>query len=494
MSAAPPPKRLPGLHSLQTRVLLATLAGVALALALSGWGLQHLFAQHAQRQFQAALSVHLHQLLARLNFAADGQPILDPAALTDPRWSQPFSGLYWQISRPDGRVILRSRSLWDQVLDLPPDIPGHGEVHLYERRGPSGQPLLVLEQSVRSGESPAASPSHWVVAVAASTVPMEEAVRDFGSTLWTTLALLLALLAAAAVAQVWVALAPLRALQRSLEQLNAGHTARLQGRWPSEVQPLADGFNQALDRLEHHLQTARTQAGNLAHALKTPLAVLRQAAEQQLHAPAPSSTLPSSLASLVLEHIEQAQRQIDRHLRRARSAALAGHRFATPLLPALQGLLRVMAKVHAERALSLHAPQLRAPSPELLALRVAVEEQDLHDMLGNLLDNACRWARQRVHIHIEPQPASASGAGHVRVHIADDGPGIAPQDLERVRQRGQRLDEQTPGSGLGLAIVGELAELHGCQLQLHHRDDPTAPAAAELRVGGLIATLSLPRA
>ncbi len=318
-----------------------------------------------------------------------------------------------------------------------------------------------------------------------------QAVQALRGTLLLALAALLGLLGLAAAAQVWFGLAPLRAMRQSLADLNAGTTDRLGGNLPAEVQPLVDDFNRALQRLDDGLASARTQAGNLAHALKTPLAVLRQAADAAatVHSAAamPGSTAPGTdpgvpptpdpalhqQAAQVQEQVTRAQQHIDWHLRRARAAAHAGahQRASCELVPVLQGLMRVMDKLHAKRALdmALHTP------PDLPAT-VAVEAQDLHDMLGNLLDNACQWARNEVRVGIE-----ADGPAHLCVVVEDDGPGIPAALRTQMLERGARLDETTPGSGLGLAIVTELAGLYGGALTL-----------AESPLGGLCARLRLP--
>ena len=252
-------------------------------------------------------------------------------------------------------------------------------------------------------------------------------------------------------------------MQRALQQVREGRTARLEGRFPTEVQPLIDDFNGVLDRNAEVVARARTQAGNLAHALKTPLAVLGNAAVQ---------TPQSELASLVAEQVQVAQRHIHWHLARARVAAsqgLPGQR--TPLAPLLDKLLRVMDKLHAPRRLDLGRDAVPAD------WAFAGEEQDLQEMLGNLLDNACRSARGAVRV-------SAQHEGQqLHIMVDDDGPGIAPELRAAVLQRGVRLDESTPGSGLGLAIVVELAQLYGGALTLETSE-----------LGGLSARLSLPAA
>lgn len=450
--------------SLRFRLLAATLAALALALLLAGLFLGGLFREHVLRQFQTTLTQQLDQLTARLEFDAAGQPLIDPLALSDPRWQKPYSGLYWQIDRvsADDQArsgVLRSRSLWDTSLALAVDPQPDGTVHVHEGSGPQGARLLILERTVRTAEQPDAP---WRLIVAGDLRDTTSAIERFNGMLVLSLAVLGGLLVLAALAQVAVGLSPLRTLQRALADVHAGRTQRLQGPFPTEVQPLIDGFNGVLDRNAEVVNRARTQAGNLAHALKTPLAVMGQAAA--------ADASPGELARLVQEQVALSRRHIDWHLARARVAAsqrLPGTR--TPLAPVVDGLLRVMARVHAERGLRL----ARGTWPADWAF--AGEEQDLQEMLGNLLDNACLWARSRVQVD-----ARRNGAQLV-ITLEDDGPGIATEQRNVVLARGVRLDESTPGSGLGLAIVADLAGLYGGTLALDKSP-----------LGGLLVRLSLP--
>ncbi len=443
-------------HSLQQRVLAATLVGLALALVLAGLLLNSLFRDHATQAFQADLAAHLEQLTARLDFDAQGQPVIDPATLSDPRWDKPHSGRYWQVDVRRGTVhregVLRSRSLWDQTLSLPDDVVADGAVHVHRLVGPTGLPALALERSVRSADTPG---DLWTLAVAADTPDMQRAMDQFAGVLAASLAGLLGLLSLAAVAQVWFGLAPLRALQAAVADVGEGRSTRLQGQFPAEIQPLVDDFNRTLQRQEDGLVRARTQAGNLAHALKTPLAVLLQASQD-----VPPQA--RELARQVAEQVHKARQHVDWHLKHARASAsvrLPG--VSCPLAPTVHGLLRVMERVHADRALDL---EWSGCPPEWA---FAGEAQDLQEMLGNLIDNACQWARHRVRVSAQEAVQVPNGAtGEVVVLIEDDGPGIPEAQRALMLQRGVRLDESTPGSGLGLAIVADLAALYGGQLVL----------------------------
>lgn len=494
MSLAPsapptPPTRTGWRHSLRWRLLLATVLALALALLLAGWVLGGLFRDHVMRQFQADLGLQLEQVTARLDFDASGQPVLDGRNLSDPRWLKPLSGLYWQVDGPEQRGVLRSRSLWDAVLTLPVDVVADGALHLHGVLGPQGRPVWVMERSVRPAN---AATGPWTLMVAADLQSTHDAVDGWNNVLAASLAVLLVLMALAAVAQVAVGLAPLRGLQRALQRLDTGQAQRLQGDFPAEVQPLIDDFNRVLDQHETLVTRARTQAGNLAHAVKTPLAVMANAAQSAQSAPNTQGALaaqPTSagradplaaapaqalveLAKLVTEQVDAARQQVDWHLARARATAASGlPGLRVPLAPQVEALVRVMAKVHAHRDLQV---QVLPGQPELWFLG---EAPDLSEMLGNLLDNACKWAHSQVQVGWVLQGT------HWVLTVDDDGPGLPADQRERVLQRGVRADEQVPGSGLGLAIVHDLALLYGGDLAL-------APSV----LGGLRAALRLPGA
>ena len=474
--------------SLRWRLLAATLGALVLALLLAGLLLGGLFRDHVRQQFALGLQAQLDHLTAQLEFDAEGRPLIDARTLNDPRWSRPYGGLYWQVDGAPGeaqrgeaqRGVLRSRSLWDSTLVVPQDELAPGAVHVHEVPGPGGAALLLVERTVLRddrGRSP------WRLMVAGDLADTARAIRHFHGVLAASLAGLLLLLCGAAWAQVAIGLGPLRALQARLTGLRAGTAQRLEGRFPLEVQPLIDDFNAVLDRNAEVVARSRTQAGNLAHAIKTPLAAMSQAAARLAQRAAGQPGLPAALAvegaggradegqelaALVLEQVAVARRQVEWHLARARAAAAQGLPGArVELEPVLQGLLRVMARVHEAKHLSLHL-EPAAGTPETTMppapLAFAGEIQDLQEILGNLLDNACKWARQQVQLSAH----ATRGPAGTRLHIVidDDGPGIAPQRRAGVLARGARLDEDVPGSGLGLAIVDDLVGLYGGRLQL----------------------------
>lgn len=468
---------LTSLRSLKQRLLLLTLVTAGLTLVVAGFMLAAIFREHVRQQFIERQSAELDQVLAHLEVDAQGRPVLDAGSLSDPRWTRPRSGLYWQVDAggPGGQPgLLRSRSLWDEQLTAPQDLPADGELHVHEVAGPGQAPLLLIERRLRLDGAPVP----WRVMVAAETAPLAQAAERFNRALGAALLGLLVLLVAGALLQVALGLAPLRGLREALAALREGRTRRLEGRWPEEVQPLVDDLNGVLDRQTAMLERARAQAGNLAHALKTPLTVMAQgaaAAQASLPADAPAA---QTLAPLVSEQVQVARRHIDWHLARARAAAAVGTvGLQAPLRAVVDGLVRVMQRVHAARGVSVAVELEEAEIAEKAeeALVFAGEAQDLQEMLGNLLDNACKAARQRVVVR-------ASRAGRqLRVTVDDDGPGIPADRQAEALRRGGRLDESTPGSGLGLAIVQELAALYGGSLALEGSS-----------MGGLQATLRLP--
>ena len=435
--------------SLRLRLLLGTLVSIALALAVAAWALSGLFHQHVTRQFHVELRLHLDSLASHLSLDAAGLPRLS-AEESDPRFGQPYSGLYWQIEplgrEPESpRRALRSRSLWDVLLEPDFSVPADGEIHAGRLAGPRGTMLGALGRVVTlEDDSRPNAGKRILLVVAADERLIAEPVENFAGMLRLFLGLLGAGLAAVALLQVWIAMRPLRRLRRALAAVRAGEAVRLEGDFSGEVQPLVAEFNSVLCQNADVVERGRTQAGNLAHALKTPLSVIANSAQG----------MPGDAGPLIVGQVEIARRQIDYHLRRARAAAavrMPGVR--TPMVKVVEGLVRVMQRVHAQRGLTFHVA-----GDAGACFRGEVE--DLQEILGNLLDNAGKWARTEVWL------AYVRNGETLVLTLDDDGPGIPVEARTRVLRRGERVDERVAGSGLGLAIVDELVRLYDGSLVL----------------------------
>ena len=461
--------RSPG--SLRTRLLIGALAWIIVALALAGWGLRNLFKEHIEQQLQAQLVLHLNQLSVATNIGADGKLAVTPLS-SDARFEKPLSGMYWQVDelrinaqqQPEvaREASARSRSLWDQALALPQiaesAAPGQNYRTTTLHDG-EGRTLLAVTRNLQLPESQAPP---LRLTVAADSALMSEPLQRFTHMLLLTLGALALGLAIAVLIQLQLALKPLQLLRQRLTAVRSGDTQTLEGQFPQELQPLVNEFNKVLQTNADIVQRARTQAGNLAHAVHTPLAIMGNAAENE-HGP---------FGQLVREQTAIAQRQIDHNLARARAATAArATGLRTPVREPLEALVRTMQKLHADRHLQF---VLAADTTEPLAFRG--EEQDFYELMGNLIDNAGKWASSRVDIS-----ARAIDADMLELTVDDDGPGLNAEQRTLAFERGVRLDEQRPGSGLGLDIVRDLAQTYG--------GDVTALASP---LGGLRVRLRLP--
>ena len=431
--------------SLRLRLLAGTLAWMLATIVLAGWGLRALFQQHIAQQLQEQLALQLDHLSGAVDWQPGGRvSVSHPGA--DGRMEQPLSGLYWQIDRLGDQpqaAVARSRSLWDQRLTLPAapnafPVQGHGTLQLHDAQGHT---LLAVARTLQLPEDDA-PPLRLVVA--GDQALLAEPLKSFTRMLSLALVMLGLGLAAAVALQLQLTLRPLKLLRQRLAAVRGGSAAQLAGPFPQELEPLVAEFNHVLLENASMVQSARTQAGNLAHAVHTPRSILANAAAQE----------GTPLAQLVQEQVAAARRQVDYHLARARAAAaVRATGLVTPVLEPLRALLRTMTRLHDERDLSFEL----APQAQDLAFRG--EAQDLYELLGNLIDNAGKWARTRVVVDVRRE------GGQLCFTVDDDGPGIPEDERQRMFERGVQLDERRPGSGLGLDIVRALTDSYGGSVQ-----------------------------
>jgi len=453
----------PHRYSLGARLFLSAAICCALVLMLAGFGLTTFYRRSAERGFDERLSVYIKELVADLAAPpeTERQAIGD---LGEPRFDLPLSGWYWQIIRLDGErpTVRSSRSLvggqLPKLLDQPilPNARGLRESYI---SGPDDRALRILEREIDVGED-----GRFTVAVAAPSDEIDGDIRDFRFALTMTFVLLGLALVASTIIQVRFGLRPLVRLGAAVGMVRTGETPRIVGQYPPDLAPLAGELNQLIDANHEILDRARTQVGNLAHALKTPLSVMLNEAE----AGCGDDQLPQTVKTQAAIMRDQVQYYLDRARAAALSGALGG---VTEVAPSLDALIRTFTKISQGRGIAgSHSVPPR--------IRFRGEKQDFEEMLGNLLDNAFKWAESTVEVTLDVKETSQE---RMALLIDDDGPGLPDGAMADVLKRGRRLDETTPGSGLGLSIVADLAKLYSGELSLQRSP-----------LGGLRARLALP--
>ena len=470
MSAPSAPFDLKALRrpSLVRRLIWLAAVWSLLALLAAGVALTAFFQQSSLTRFDLSLNDVVVGLYSGSTVQlGDKGPEVAAPPFTDERATRAYSGRYWEIAQAGGadglQALQRSRSLWDSELKLPPvtrpAAAKPGSTIYYDSTGPAGEHLRV-QASTRALPG---WPQPLVFMAAEDRGPIDRDAARFAETTAIALVLLGAGLVAGVILQVRVGLQPLFRLRRQVADVRKGKAELLADDYPVELSPLAGELNALLAHNQEVVERQRTHVGNLAHALKTPLSVMMAEAEQRADDP---------LAEVVSRQTRIMREQVDHHLRRARAAARAqGSGERTAIAPALDELSRTLERVFIDRGVSIEWD-----ADEGLAFRG--ERQDLLELIGNVLENACKWCRRRVRAQ-----AVSGDDGFLRLTVEDDGPGLPPEQREAVLRRGARLDESAPGSGLGLSIVDELAKAYGGSVQL-----------GESVLGGLKAELRLPEA
>jgi signal transduction histidine kinase len=432
--------RLPLPGSLRLRFLLAitlwSVLGVS-AIWLSATGI---FRAHVEQSYHDELAVHVREL-GRLTTVERGGRLFLTRPLSDPRYEEPLSGFYWQVTA-DGRPPLKSGSMTRGSLDE--DIAHSPEILHTLDNGPTGP--AITYGFTRTG--PAGEDIHFVIAT--DQRELERLVGSFTRDLTLGLVGLGALLLATGVAIIGFGLHPLDHLSRAIARLRQGEAVELEGHYPLEIAPLAADLNAYVRQNSEMVKRARVQAGNLAHSLRTPLAIITDEAEQLARRRGSAQA-----AQVLLDQAGAMEQQIEYQLARARSSAgqpLSGH--LTRLPDVALPILKAMERLHPGK-------QFRLDAKDCASMALPIDPVDYGELLANLLDNAGKWARSQVVLSFASNPQGA-----VTATISDDGPGIPEAELERVFELGVRLDPAMPGSGLGLAIARDLAETLGLKLVL----------------------------
>ena len=445
--------------SLKRRLIAIASIWIVTGTVVGGLLLSAIFRELVMQQFTDELHVHLDELQRLADISAAGAIL--QRDLSDPRYDVPESGFYWEIQQ-GRRTIARSKSLAGPALEVPVAAPTDNSIKSYSITGPTGT-LMVLEQAKWIGT--AGAPVRFIIGT--DKRHLDDIVHGFDSMVGYSLAAFAALMIGASAFLFLYAMRPFDQLRTALGTVRSGQSPTLGGAFPTEVQPLVDDLNALLKSTAELIRRARIQAGNVAHGLKTPLAILTDEADR-IH----ERGLDQSAAT-ILDQCRKMQRHIDYQTTRARAVGMRD----TPGMVASVGKAATEVASALRRLYAMRAISIESEIPHLAA--VACDAQDLNEMLANLADNACKNANSRVRIRL----SEPSHTGRITIAVEDDGSGLPPEAYEIVFNVGERWDSQKPGSGLGLAIVRDLAKLYGGDVRLGKSD-----------LGGLAAQLELPKA
>jgi signal transduction histidine kinase len=456
-------------NSLAFRLFATAAVWTFLVLPVAGLVLYSLYRQ----EIEASFDERIRQLLTIVH--ADsidnaGTEPGTPGQVGEPLFFITHSGWYWQIKPLDGGPGRRQVSASLATFTLPSPFennqPESEGLRWMDAEGPDDQRIRIAETVYLFGDEVRAP--RYSVAVAGPLDWLDARVSGFRMRLSVALALTGLGLIAVTLFQVRFGLSPLRAIEHGLAAIRSGSATKLQGELPAEIEPLQHELNALIQSNQDIIDRARTQVGNLAHALKTPLAVITNEAS--------SDTGPH--AQKVVEQAEIMRDQVNHYLDRARMAASIGSvSRVTEVRPVAEALQRALERIYREKRVSIALDCTGG-------LRFQGERQDLEEMLGNLLDNACKWARTAVRLTVaQPRSDPRGITRRLQITVEDDGPGLTEEQRQRIGKRGTRLDETKPGSGLGLSIVTDLVQSYHGRLEL-----------AASRGGGLSVRLDLPAA
>jgi signal transduction histidine kinase len=423
-------------RSLRLRLMAYAALGISVVLGGAGLATYLQFKKYTRSLVLNQLDAHLVEVLAGLDLDKKGRPIVE-SVFSDPRFGKPYSGLYWQVN-VEGQEPARSRSLWDDTLPKPPD---HEPGDTVEVTGPNDVQLIGIEQVIDLTRDDGVS-QQTVVTVAVDSSLVTSVQDSFLRDILTGLGLVYLALLGGSMAQVLFGLKPLQTLRQKIREINSGSAHRVSEEYPREVVPLIGALNELLESRENQLDRARQRAGNLAHGLKTPLTVMNTLADEL------DDKGEHQLAQEIAVNANLMRNLVDRELARARTSAEV-QSASTELHDVVSKIFLAMQHVK-QKGVSLE----NNVEPSAL---ISMEKGDAFELVGNLVDNARRYANSLIRVTGTSQSLT----------VEDDGPGVPPEKLPHVVKRGIKLDSQG-GTGLGLAIVSDLADAYGFGLRLSH--------------------------
>ena len=450
----PPPRpyvRVTG--SLSRRMIAVAAAWIMVLLAGGGYALDRVLTQAIGANFDEQLDFLLNTMLVSAEIGPDGEVTFN-RQLADQRFLEPNSGLYWQVSGGAFQPF-PSRSLWDRRLRTD---AAHAdmEAHLYDSRQFPNERLRILERDVKLPGSNV----RWRFQVAQARIVLDEQVAALRRVLIRSFLLLGAGLIVMVALQTFYGLLPLRKVRLEIQRMRAGQSSRVEGDMPAEIAPMVEELNGLVAHNDRQAEEARRHAGNLAHALKTPLTVVMNAAAAN----------SADLSDTVIREARTMRRQVDHHLARARAVGRRGSAHSrAEVWPSIEAVERAVARLY---------PHVRIDVDGTKDLTAHIERQDLDEILGNLVENAAKYGGGSVFVTVRGE------AGYAEIMVEDDGAGIPEADRIRIFDRGVRLDSGKPGTGLGLAIVRDVAEIYEGTVSLEESED----------LGGLLVRLRLPAA
>ncbi len=456
-------------NSLAARFILISTIWSVVALVVAAFLLTALYKGNAERNFEELLNAHLYNLMGAVDIDENGKLTGTPN-LGDPLFMQPYSGWYWSVTPQPAEDTkdrnLRSVSMVNGDLETPSSTNTpfkDGFLRSYGLSGFEGEQLFVAEAQIFLGEGD----DLFRFLVAGNYNVLESEISEFSRSLIIFLAIFGLGMIAATFVIIKLGLRPLSRAKQTLNQVRRGEAERLEGTFPEEIAPLVDEMNALIDANKTVLERARTQVGNLAHALKTPLSILKNEVNSS-HADLPKT---------VEEQTDRMQEHVQRYLDRARIAAQSGSISArTPVKPVLERMVRVMKRLY---------PNLEFELSEIDDQQIVFrgEQQDLEEVLGNLIENACKFARKKIAILVDFHPSSSGSTAMpvLEFNVEDDGKGLTREQRIEAVKRGKRLDESRPGSGLGLSIVDDIVNEYKGSVKL--LDSP---------LGGLKVVVRLP--